>query len=141
MCTMTDRHKEARKTTCQILLDRYLWRPFLQHVLAGGDTWIRYAPCGKPNCLGAMAKLSLWWDERGVVFYELLKQDEAIGAQRFYQQIYSLQSAIANKSQFYDAHPHWVILLHSNKPRPELYRDILKERHGRYFHNQSYLQI
>ena len=58
--------------------------------------------------------LCVWWDQKGVVYYKLLKSGETVNGARYRQQIINLNQALITKR------PEWaqihgkVILLHDN---------------------------
>ena len=56
----------------------------------------------KPNRFGRRTMLCVWWDQCGVVYFELLKPDETVNTDRYRQQIINsnhalLRTAIINK--------------------------------------------
>ena len=58
--------------------------------------------------------LSIWWDQEGVIFYELLKPSETITADRYRQQMIKLDRAVKDKRPQYDGRHDKVILQHDN---------------------------
>ena len=58
----------------------------------------------KPNIHGAKVVLCIWWDQKGVLYYELLKPAETINGERYWTQLIRLKRAIAK-----NARPHVTI--------------------------------
>ena len=55
----------------------------------------------KPNIDGAKVMLCIWWDQKGVLYYELLKPGETINGKRYRSQLIRLKRAIAEKRPEY----------------------------------------
>ena len=88
------RDVERRFFTCEQLLHRHKRKGFLHRIVTGDEKWIRYdnpkrrkswglpghasSSTAKPNIHGAKLMLCIWWDQLGVVYYELLKTNERI---------------------------------------------------------------
>ena len=51
----------------------------------------------KPNIHGAKVMLCIWWDQKGVLYYKLLKPDETINGERYRTQLIRLKTTIAEK--------------------------------------------
>ena len=77
--------------TCEMLLARHKRKGFLHRIVTGGEKWIHYdkrkswgspghasTSTVKPNIHGKKLMLCIWWDQLGVVYYELLKPNETI---------------------------------------------------------------
>ena len=60
--------------------------------------------------------LCIWWDQKGVLYYELLKPGETINGERYRTQLIRLEIAIAEKRPEY-ATRHEVIIFHHNNAR------------------------
>jgi len=86
------RNVECRFFTCEMLA-RHKRKSFLHRIVTGDEKWIHYdnpkkrkswGPPGhaststKPNIHGKTLMLCIWWDQLGVVYYELLKPNETI---------------------------------------------------------------
>ena len=65
----------------------------------------------KPNIHGAKVMLSIWWDQKGVLYCELLKPGETINGERSRTQLIRLKRAIAKKRPEY-ANRHEAIIFH-----------------------------
>ena len=58
--------------------------------------------------------LCVWWDQEGVIYYELLKPGETINAH--YQQLIKLHRALREKRPHYRKRHDKLIFLHDNAP-------------------------
>ena len=58
----------------------------------------------------------VWWDQKGVIYYKLLKPGETVNTERYRQQMIDLNQALREKRPEYQKRQHKVILLHSNAP-------------------------
>ena len=55
-------------------------------------------------------------DQKGVIYYELLKPGETVNIERYRQQMIDLNQALLEKRPEYQKRQHKVILLHDNAP-------------------------
>jgi len=58
--------------------------------------------------------LCLWWDQKGLVYYELLKLGDSIMSDRYRLQLIRLSCALRKKWPEYERRHDKVILLHDN---------------------------
>jgi len=81
------------------LLERQRRKGFLHRIVTGNEKWIHYdnskrrklwgvpghasTSTAKPNIHGSKVMLCIWWDQLGVVYYELLKPTETITGYRY----------------------------------------------------------
>ena len=95
----------------EMLLKRHKKKSFLHRIVTGDEKWIlhdnpkrkkSYVKLGqaakstaKPNIHGAKVMLCIWWDQKGVLYYELLTPGETINGERYRTQLISLKRAIA----------------------------------------------
>ncbi|GBM19407.1 Mariner Mos1 transposase [Araneus ventricosus] len=105
------RDVEQRLFTCEQLLQKR--KGFLHHVVTGNEKWIHYdnsklrkswyrpshasTSCAKPNMHSSKLLLFIWWDQLGVVYYELLKLNETITGDRYRLQFDAFETSIKGK--------------------------------------------
>jgi len=75
------------------------------------------------NIYGAKIMLCIWWDQLGVVYYELLKPNETITGDRYRMQLMRLSRALKEKRPQYQERHDKVILQHDNA-RPHIARPV-----------------
>ena len=63
---------------------------------------------------GKKLLLCIWWDEHGILYYELLPSGLTVTAERYVQQLYRLNQALQEKRPAYASKRRKVILLHDN---------------------------
>jgi len=94
---LNDRQMERRQNTGQILLARQKRKSFL-HQIVTDEKWIYFqnpkrkkswvdsaqlsTSSSRPNRFGRKTMLCVWWDQEGVIYYQLLKPDETVNAHR-----------------------------------------------------------
>ena len=129
------RDVERRFCMSEILLESHKKKLFLHRIVTGDEKWIHYdnpkrkkshvkpsqpaISTAKPNIHGAKVMLCIWWDQKGVLYYELLKPDETINGKRYWTQLIRLKRAIAKKRPEY-ATRHEAIIFHHDNPRPQV---------------------
>ena len=74
---------------------------------------------GKAEYHGAKVMLCIWRDQKGVLYYELLKLGKTINEERSRSQITHLQRAIAEKRPEY-ATRYEAIIFHHDNARPHV---------------------
>jgi len=67
----------------------------------------------------------LWWDQKGLVYYELLKPGDSITSDRYRLQLIRLSHALREKRPEYEQRHDKVILLHDNV-RPHVAKVVKK---------------
>jgi len=86
------RDVERRLFAC--LLERQRWKRFLHRIVTEDEKWIHYNNLKRrkswrlpghastsmaiPNIHSSKVMLCIWWDQLGLIFYELLKPSETI---------------------------------------------------------------
>ena len=86
---------------------------FLHRIVTGDENWIHYdnpkrtkswakpghasTSTAKSNIHGKKLMLCIWWDHLRVIYYELLKPNENITAERYQQQLMQLSQALKFK--------------------------------------------
>ena len=119
----------------EMLLERHKKKSFLYRIVTGDEKWIHYdnpkrknsyvkpgqpaKSTTKPNIYGANVMLCIWWDQKSVLYYELLKPDETINGERYRTQLIRLKRAIAEKRPEY-ATRHEAIIFHHENARPHV---------------------
>jgi len=102
----------------------------LHRIVTGDEKWIHFdnpkrrnaymkprqpaSSTAKPNIHGAKVMLCIWWDQKGVLYYELLKSGETINGERYRTQLVRLKRAIAEKRPEYATRQDAIIFQHDN---------------------------
>jgi len=87
--------------------------------------------------------LCTWWDQKGLVYYELLKPGDSITGDRYRLQLIRLSRALREKQPEYEQRHDKVILLHDNA-RPhvaKVLKNIWKRSNGMFYHTRHILRI
>jgi len=129
------RDVERRFCMSEMLLERHKRKSFLHRIVTGDEKWIHYdnpkrkrsyvkpgqpgTSTLKPNIHGAKVMLCIWWDQKGVIHYELLKPGQTINGDFYRQQLMRLKRAIAEKRPDY-ATRHESIIFHHDNARPHV---------------------
>lgn len=133
------RDLERRFCACEQLLQRHKRKGFLHRIVTGDEKWIQYSnskrkkswglpghastSSARPNIPTAKVMLCIWWDQIGVIYYELLEPDETITGERYRTQLMRLSRALREKRPQYDQRHDKVILLHDNA-RPHVAKPV-----------------
>lgn len=133
------RDVERRFFTCEQLLQRQKRKGFLHRIVTGDEKWIRYdnpkrkksygypghasTSTAKPNIHGSKLMLCIWWDQMGVVYYELLKPNETITGDLYRTQLMRLSRALKEKRPLFGERHDKVILQHDNA-RPHVAKPV-----------------
>lgn len=140
---LQEKDVERRLMTCEILLQRHKRKGFLHRIITGDEKWIYFdnpkrkklwTKTGKPlpstststpkrDIHGSKVMLCIWWDQKGVVYYELLKPGEVVTGERYREQLLSLSRALKEKRPEYAKRHDKVILLHDNA-RPHVAKSV-----------------
>ncbi|XKL61262.1 hypothetical protein PGB90_008319 [Kerria lacca] len=110
---LNDRQMENRKTVSEILLSRHERKSFLHQIVTGDEKWIYFdkpehrklwvdpgqtsTSTARPNRFGKKTLLYIWWDQKGVVYHELLKPGETVNTIRYREQMVNLKRALDKK--------------------------------------------
>lgn len=124
------RDVERRFFTCEELLKRQKRKGFLNRIVTGDEKWIKYdnpkrratygypghasTSTARPNIHAEKVMLCIWWDQLGVVYYELLKPNETITGAVYRRQLMRLSRALREKRPLYAERHNKVILQHDN---------------------------
>ena len=116
-----------------MLLARYKRKSFLPRIVTGHEKWIYFenpkhkrswvtpgdessTSTARSNRYRRKTMLCVWWDQKGVIYYEFLKPGETVNTERYRQQMINLNQALCEKRLEYQKRQHKVILLHDNAP-------------------------
>ncbi|XP_025155877.1 histone-lysine N-methyltransferase SETMAR-like [Harpegnathos saltator] len=129
---LTEKNKMDRVFTANCLLDRLKTDPFLDRLVTGGEKWIQYdnverkrtwkqtnesdQPLPQTGLHPQKAILFVWWDCKGIIFYELLLISEAINFDKYCQQLDNLKKAIKEKRPILAKQKN--IVFHYDNTRP-----------------------
>ena len=129
---LTEAQRERRKVTSEMLLARHDRKSFLHRIITGDEKWIYFenpkkkkswvdpgqpsTSTARPNRFGKKTMLCVWWDQQGMVYYELLKPGETVNAHRYHQQMMKLRRAINDKRPEYQLRHDKLIFQHDNAP-------------------------
>ncbi|XP_049307894.1 histone-lysine N-methyltransferase SETMAR-like isoform X2 [Bactrocera dorsalis] len=101
-----------RINICDSLLKRNEIEPFLKRMVTGDEKWIKYNNVrkrslskrdeaqemdAKPLLTPRKVMLSIWWDWKGIIHYELLEPDRTVDSTFYCQQLLRLKQAIEIK--------------------------------------------
>ncbi|XP_067210000.1 histone-lysine N-methyltransferase SETMAR-like [Linepithema humile] len=110
---LTEKNVLDRIMVCESLLKWNLLEPFLKRVVTGDEKWVVYnnirrqkSWCGPGESSQSVAEadlhpkkvmLNIWWDWRGVLYFELLPCGQTIDGKKYCAQLDKLKQAIAKK--------------------------------------------
>ena len=119
-----------RLSTCIFLSSRQKKKSFLWKIVTGDEKWLYYenpvnkkqwlSPCKAPFAIpkpGVHRKkimLCVWWDQKGIIYYELLEPKQTVTANLYSQQLMRLSLALETKRPYRGKGKRKVILLHDN---------------------------
>ena len=114
----------------EMLLERHKKKSFWHQIVTGDEKWIHYdnskrkksyvkpgqpaKSTAKSNIHGAKVMLCIWSDQKGKLYYELLKPGETINGERCRTQLIRLKRAIVEKSPEYATRLEAIIFHHDN---------------------------
>lgn len=122
-------HLVKRINVCDSLLKRNENHPFLKQLVTGDEKWISYDNVkrkrswlqpGEPVPTTSKAEvhqkkilLSVWWDFKGIVYFELLSRKATINSDIYCQQLTKLNKALQQKRPAL-VNRKGVVFLHDN---------------------------
>lgn len=110
---LSDHDKVVRVSICESLLLRPHRKDFLESIITGDESWIRYdnttrqafwippgaGPPTQPkvgiHCCKIM--VSVFWDAQGMLYWELLEDNQTINANIYTEQLQKLAAAVREK--------------------------------------------
>lgn len=111
--SLTEKNKLDRVTVATSLLNRYQNEPFLDRIVTGDEKWILYNNVvrkrtwkeagenaeiiAKSGLHPMKVLLSVWWDCRGIIFFELLPRGETITTDKYCEQLTRLNVELQEK--------------------------------------------
>ncbi|UYV61327.1 hypothetical protein LAZ67_1004379 [Cordylochernes scorpioides] len=129
---LSERQQERRLVTCEGLLARHEKKSFLHRIITSDEKSIHFSnpmrqkswgllgrfpkQTPRPNRFGKKAMLCIWWDQTGVVYFELLKPGKMVNTSRYEQQMHSLREALNEKRPEWREKHNNLILQHDNAP-------------------------
>lgn len=130
---LNENQLKARIDACKKHLDEHKKHSFLYRIVTGDEKWVyyenpkrkaAYVDPGQPgpsqpkrdiHCQKVM--LCIWWDQKGVVYYELLNPNETVTGDRYRRQLDKLAHALNEKRPLI-ARKHHKVLFHDDNARP-----------------------
>lgn len=110
---LTDHDCAVRVSICESLLLRPHRKDFLESIITGDESWVFYendtrhafwVPPGeqppaqpKPGFHGNKLLLSVFWDSQGMLFWELLDNNQTVNANIYTEQLRKLADAVREK--------------------------------------------
>jgi histone-lysine N-methyltransferase SETMAR len=118
-----------RASICAALLFRQRHQPFLEQIITGDEKWVCYAnvhrrrqwlhqgqkplPNVKPYLHAKKIMLCIWWNMKGIIYFEFLDSNQTITADVYAQQFQRLHEVLLEKRPNL-VNEKDVILLHDN---------------------------
>lgn len=131
--TLNENQLKVRIDTCKKHLADHKKRSVFDRIVTGDENWIyydnpkrkaAYVSPGQPgpsqpkqdiHCQKVM--LCIWWDQTGVVYYEVLESNQTVSADLYVGQLDKLAKALVEKRGS-KAQTHNKVLFHDDNARP-----------------------
>ncbi|KAG6802176.1 Ammar1 transposase [Apis mellifera caucasica] len=110
---LKEKHLTQRINSCDLLKKRNENNPFLKRLITGDEKWVVYdnikrkrswsrlrEPAQTTSKAGIHQKkvlLSVWWDYKGIVYFELLPPNRTINSVVYIEQLTKLNNAVEEK--------------------------------------------
>lgn len=123
---LSQTQQDVRTSICSSLLNSHRTPGWLDHLITGDEKWILYvnitrkhqwlksnqhpSTTPKPEMHATKVMLSVWWDAKGVVYWQLLPTNENISAKVYCDQLENLMANIKAKRPEHDK----IYFLHDN---------------------------
>ena len=141
---LTKRNRLERMIVCMSLLARNKHEPFLKRLVTGDEKWILYENpewkrswsqrnqppqrCAKPGLHPRKVLLCVWWDYKGILYFELLSSGDTINSDKYCTQLEKLREVLAEKR------PGLVnrnnVIFHHDNARPYVAKSVTKKLSG-----------
>ena len=121
-------------STCDLLLERNENIPFSKQIVTGNEKWILYNNVERKRLWGKQngpppttpkaglhpkkVMLYIWWDWKGVLYYELLPENQMIKSNKYCSQLDQLKAALEEKHL--ELINRKCIIFHQNNTRPHV---------------------
>ena len=76
------------------------------------DPGAPFTSAAKPNHFDRKTVLYIWWNQSGVVYYELLETEETVNTKRYQEQLTDLNRSLLEKRSEYRKGQNKVVFLH-----------------------------
>ena len=135
---LSEKNKNDRLEKCLNLYNKQHRKSFLWKIVTGDEKWIFYdnpkkrkhyvdprqptTSTPKRNIHSSKVMLCIWWDMKGVLYYEL-HPNETVNSDRYSQQLIRLNQEIERNRPFTSKGKHPVKLLHDNA-RPHVGKPV-----------------
>ncbi|XP_033318240.1 histone-lysine N-methyltransferase SETMAR-like [Bombus bifarius] len=108
---LTESNLLNRISTCDLLIQRNKREPFFKKLITEDESWILYdtlraSDLGRVKCPATVARpglhpkkvlLSIWWNLKGILYYELFPEGQTINSEKYCTQLEKLKEAIITK--------------------------------------------
>lgn len=110
---LTESQLHARADACQVFLSKSRTFNWLDSLITGDEKWVMYVNYTrhrewvhsgeaaqsqpKPDPHGEKVMLSVWWDVKGIVYWELLSDNSTINADVYCTQLEKVSEALQNR--------------------------------------------
>ncbi|CAK9834554.1 Histone-lysine N-methyltransferase SETMAR [Anthophora retusa] len=110
---LTQKNLLDRISICESLLNRNKVDPFLKRMVTGDEKWITYdnnirkrswsktgdppQTVAKPGLTARKVLLCVWWDWKGILYYELLQSGRTLNSDVYCKQLDRVKQAIGEK--------------------------------------------
>ena len=132
---LKETHVTPRINSCDLLKKRNENDPFLKRLITGDEKWVVYnnikrkrswSRPGEPTQTTSKADihqkkvlLSVWWDYKGIVYFELLPPNRTINSDVYIEQLTKLNNAVEEKRP--ELTNRKGIVFHHDSARPYTY--------------------
>ena len=127
------KNRKISVTICFSLLNRHDQESFWKQIITGNEKWLLYenpirrcqllmvrdvpSPTAKLGLHPKKVLLCIWWDYKGIIHHEVFEYGDTISADKYYQQLDRLNTALLQKRPSL-VNRHWVIIQNNNaKPQ------------------------